>query len=376
MYKMSILTMAIYAMAGFVLAAILFSDVALAQQDPCDYTCFACQKTIDDTLYTEISGHRFHDACLRCTECGTSLKDGRPILKEDRLYCLPCFKRLFGLRCMVCGEPITGSYTVKDGKIIDEKCADTEPPLFCTLCGEPISGRYIYNYWGDYYHAYHKDNAPKCQSCNRFISDQTTSGGVTYEDGRIICSTCRQSAIDDFAHANMLTDSVRFLLAQQGIDIRADTMEIRLLAMDSLKIRCMNESDDVSGCSNWTYTNPENGKPVITKAEIVILYGLPQAAFVKDLAHELMHIWMASQSMRDWGEAFLEGSCNYASLLVLEHYHKKDPDLAVYYIENLCRSMDTYYGQGFRRVKALVDQQGIPAWLESLQTRHDFPEGF
>lgn len=52
---------------------------------------------------------RWHLSCLRCAECCQSAVDGTSrIERNDRVYCKPCYIRVFLSTCTACKKPITG----------------------------------------------------------------------------------------------------------------------------------------------------------------------------------------------------------------------------------------------------------------------------
>ena len=74
-------------------------------------------------------------------------------------------------------------------------------------------------------------------------------------------------------------------------------------------------------------------------------------------------------SDKDW----CEGSCNYASFLVLESI---DDEESRYGIQNLLDDPDPVYGEGFRRVKRFADENGRARWVALLAKKSSFPSGY
>jgi hypothetical protein len=54
--------------------------------------------------------------------------------------------------------------------------------------------------------------------------------------------------------------------------------------------------------------------------KVYILHGMPRIDAIATLAHELTHVWQSVHGRLENDPAFAEGSCNYASYLVLGQY--------------------------------------------------------
>jgi len=87
----------------------------------------------------------------------------------------------------------------------------------------------------------------------------------------------------------------------------------------------------------------------------------------------LMHVWHYSQNILENDPAWSEGSCNYAAFLVLNRYSDEQ---AAYIIAGMNNDPNPVYGEGFRRVKKLVEAKGISSWLESVRKSNSFPLGY
>jgi hypothetical protein len=126
------------------------------------------------------------------------------------------------------------------------------------------------------------------------------------------------------------------------------------------------------GFVEYEYTTYEN-VTVMKSLEINILYGIPEIYFYAIAAHELMHVWQYLHGMIGNDLAFCEGSCNYATYLILKDHPDKYAEYLLYNLEN---DTDKIYGDGFRRVKKLVGDHGINYWLDYLKNHKDFPVGY
>jgi hypothetical protein len=106
---------------------------------------------------------------------------------------------------------------------------------------------------------------------------------------------------------------------------------------------------------------------------IYILTGLPRLHFISAAAHELMHVWLFLNTRQKTEEQLVEGSCNYAAILVLRQY---DDEMAGYVVKQMDDEPDVIYGEGFRRVKKMADNRGVEYWLQHLRLDSEFPIGY
>src|SRR5205807_7413024 len=85
---------------------------------------------------------------------------------------------------------------------------------------------------------------------------------------------------------------------------------------------------------------------------VAILRGLPSIVFEGTIAHELGHVWLIMQAVREWPKPDEEGFCQ---LLAHRYYIQLDTDDSRYQARRIERNPDAIYGDGFRRVRAVAD---------------------
>ena len=333
----------------------------------CDY----CKEEIKGH-YFEANGKYYHVAHYLCDECGELLADQKVYLKDGKKYCQKCYNKLFAPRCAYCGGIIEDTSVIYKGKNYHKDCFENHVAIKCTICGELITGEYLQDFWGNSYHLSHKGEFPQCESCGRLISEKTTGGGIQYPDGRHICNLCRATALTDPDRARKILDKVRLQLAGENIRIEDDDIGLHLVDMNQLKKMSGKNMDSQKGYTQYKYTKIGDNLTSV-HFDIYILDGLPEINFISIAAHELMHVWQHENAPAENDPAFCEGSCNYASYLVLKHYSGKMPE---YLIDNLIRDDDKIYGDGFRRVKKLAEEHGADYWLRHLKSHKDFPAGY
>lgn len=118
-------------------------------------TCHKCTQAILDTLVT-YKGNEFHDYCLTCTDCDTSLI-GQSIYSDTskQPYCMKCF-------------------TIKEAK-------------FCESCNEsifPNQTSFLFN--AKHYHR----ECFVCSRCQRQINSEETFFKNKDDNNLFVCSTC------------------------------------------------------------------------------------------------------------------------------------------------------------------------------------------
>jgi hypothetical protein len=107
------------------------------------------------------------------------------------------------------------------------------------------------------------------------------------------------------------------------------------------------------------------------KIDIYILAAMPEMHFISTGAHEIMHVWQYLNAPLENDKALCEGSCNYASYLILKEHRD---ERARFLIESLFESKNRYYGQGFRHIHRYVERRGTQSWLSHLQRSSHLPK--
>lgn len=278
----------------------------------------------------------------------------------------------YAVTCDRCGEEISGRYYHTSDGNFHPACYQAVRPR-CAITGRALEGSYYQDYWGNRYHATVPDLYPECRFCGRFISENLTDGGVELDNGDFMCNLCAATVIDNPREARQLVANIADSLRRDGIDVEdVYDIEIKLCPLSEIQDKLSDYTADPFGLA-------ESNRFVIldvtlSESYTIWLYNeLPYTEFISTAAHELMHVWIYQNDNHDLDPAFEEGSCNYASYLVLERF---DPNLTGYVIERLERNVDEIYGEGYRRVAALVEERGIDHWLGNLSDNRYLPAGF
>lgn len=310
---------------------------------------------------------------LKCTYCKQPIKNSY-IDFEGEPYHKSCYKNFVQPRCAKCDQPIEGGFVLKDGKKYHEKCYNQSIVLRCDLCGEIINKNYIKDYWGNNYHASHENIEAKCEYCGRFISGKISLGGSKYNDGRVICGICESTSVKSLTKAESVLNRVKNSLQSFGVSINLYRLGLKLVNKNELRsIVTKNGSyTDPRGFAKYSYWKTGNE---ITKREftIFILNGMPEKDFEAVAAHELMHIWQYINSPEKLEPQLAEGSAEYVAY---SHMSRQYDEYSKYIVHQIETNRDNTYGEGFRRIKNLVDQKGFDFLLDHLSKSTKFPSGY
>jgi len=335
-----------------------------------DLICEYCKRPITGQ-YIEVDGKYYHPDHFLCEKCRASIGTGQYYKENGKYYCPDCYLKYFAPRCAFCNRHIEGRYVMQDGKMYHEACFNRHVALRCALCGEIIQGQYIQDFWGNAYCAKHEGEVPQCESCGRFISQKLTNGGVELADGRHVCGICLRTAIIDFDEAKHLLETVRDHLGRAGIVIRQKNITLHLVNQRELSEVSPSHWPDQLGLA--AFEERETSAYISRTFDVYILSGLPRITFIAVAAHELMHVWQYLESPRGNDPALCEGSCQYAASLVLQNYGGKEVE---YNLSAIANDSSEIYGEGYRRVKRLVERRGVDGWLAVLRSESDFPSGY
>jgi hypothetical protein len=290
-------------------------------------TCHACGGAIQRT-YFETKGFYYHPEHFTCTQCLS---------------------------------PISGSYTTYRGKNYHDSCFRDHVARKCSICGDVIGGQYLVDYWGNAYHATHRDQAISCDFCDRYITADLHDGGIRFDDGRSLCRICHATSVKKIGRARALMREVATQLERIGMDFREVDLDLHLIGLDKMQKLARNRSHDLRGFTDYHEEKNLFGKTRRRKIDIYLLYGMPKVEMIGTLAHELTHVWQFLRGRLQGDAAFSEGSCNFASYWVLKQMAPGEE--ANFIIESMLRDQDRVYGEGFRRVKKYVEKNGLSDWL-------------
>ncbi len=345
----------------------LFSPPVLAGQD--QHRCAQCGKLISGE-YCTVDGKYFHPLHFKCAQCGQPIKNLRFFENGGKYFDSTCFRNFIAPKCSYCGLPIESSYSISEGKNYHDSCYFAHIVPRCALCGDTILGQYLTDFWGNRYHSRHKGVAPRCEYCDRFISQELTGGGTKYADGRALCALCLATAVNDVDTARQILMDVRDSLAMLGIQVKRNKIPFKLI--DAREMGRLNQvgAREASGFTVFEKTKYVYGLLTDRKFQLYALYGMPRSYLAAILAHELMHVWLGLNAPTYQNQAMVEGSCNYAEFLYLGLGVSPDTRFLK---QALVDDPDPIYGEGFRKIRALAEARGEQAWLDYVKKNETAP---
>jgi hypothetical protein len=175
--------------------------------------CGGCKRAIDKTQHNHIEaiGKDWHVECFVCNECAKPPPNNEFNVFKEKVFCTPCYKRKYAVRCDKCSDPIESDvfkaigkkfhfdcWTCKhDGHVIapdaafnehkgDVYCVPHFEQLFAKRCGgckNTINGAFL-QLGPDYFHP----DCWKCLLCSVVLSPST----ATQNKGRFVCKPCNK----------------------------------------------------------------------------------------------------------------------------------------------------------------------------------------
>mgnify|MGYP006281355021 CR=1 FL=1 len=311
--------------------------------------CDKCNQPIDSN-YVQIDKHIYHSECFTCFKCNKPIESNDFYVYKNHFYCQKCYSEYISIKC--------------------------------NHCGKEIRGNYIKDYWGNYFHTYHKDEIIRCDYCQRLVSDNFTSLPLKTDDGFIICNKCKTSVISDRYEANKIFNELVSIMYDFDLIIPQSKIQLFLVSKDKLK--SVSKLDSITkmhkGFTEYQKTVNSNNKVIKKSYKIFILKDMPELFFISALSHELMHTWIHENSTGNISSKFTEGSCNYISYLTLNFLKENPPflknydnDVIDFIIYNLEKNPDKIYGDGYREVKSFVHKYSISIWLIYLRSHNKLP---
>jgi hypothetical protein len=294
-----------------------------------------------------------------CGVCGQPIH-GNYFETGGKFYHPGCFT------CELCKKPIDGPYTVYHGKNYHTACFEEHVALRCAVCGGIIQGKYLLDYWGNAYHTRHQGDVLQCDFCQRFIVGPVVEGMVRLPDGRSLCSKCAPSSVTSARDARSILVDAADKLRSVGVEIDPRPIELRLVGQDELARIAGTRSKDTKGFTDYLVEKSLFGRVRSETIKVYLLNGMPRVQMASTAAHELMHVWQFRNGRLDRAADISEGSCNFASYLVLRKIGGVE---AEFVIDGMLKDPDPVYGGGFRQVKTYAEKKGIASWLRLLKEK-------
>jgi len=220
----------------------------------------------------------------------------------------------------------------------------------CIVCNEMILAQYYFDAWEQAAHTSCK--IQHCFCCGRIIS----SNGKLLADGRHTCEFCHSSVVSNQNDIQWVDERILVVLKSVGI-LGLPKVPIEIVTKSKLN-QLMNTQNtgigDSYGLAQYTTIGSQK------QFRIFILDHLPRTFFAGVLAHEYMHVWQYQNNINPPRD-ICEGFCNLGSMAF---YQKINTPLSKVLLEQMEKSPDSIYGEGFRKVKRYWHQNG---WNSTLQ---------
>lgn len=360
--------------------------------------CAGCRKKIVGE-YVRALDRSWHEGCFRCTVCRKGFEGQQFVKHRGRPYHSECYQERFAPRCAGCGQTITGKYITALKKSWHPEhfvCAHCERPLdgrpfyeqdgkpycerdyhtlfgrHCAVCGEAMQGTYLTNTWGDSFCEHHQGQIPECSSCGRLANERLTGGHVRYQDGRVMCNRCRQTAVDEGREGGRILTDVRRALALERLDLGKIKIPLRLVDQGELEelvggVRTL----PPAGVARTQLSSSGEGAVKREVLEILALNGLPREHLAAVLAHEVGHAWLFLNAFPELPPKVAEGICELFSFLWLKREGGKE---AAGRLKLMQKNKDRVYGVGFRAARRSLRKRSLRQMLAHVKRYGRFPK--
>ncbi|XP_044730200.1 transforming growth factor beta-1-induced transcript 1 protein-like [Chrysoperla carnea] len=155
--------------------------------------CVVCNEPITSRILKAM-GKTYHPEHFKCAGCEQTITNERfHVDNNEKIYCEPCYTKMFLSKCKKCGEPIKE-------RLIKALGADWHEDHFvCAQCGKVLHGVPFYEKDGLPYceEDFTQKFAPKCKKCGKPIVDQVIKAlDAQWHAGCFVCCKCNSPITD------------------------------------------------------------------------------------------------------------------------------------------------------------------------------------
>jgi len=354
-------------MCLFILSA-FFLGAVTAPESTAAHKCNYCFEQIYDQ-WLEVEGKYYHTNHFVCSNCLKAIAGSLYFEQNGKYYDSACFATFITKRCDFCGKPILGETINFEKNTYHASCYNNSVGRRCIVCGEVPVNQFFVDNRGNAVCPNHKDDALRCNACQKFLSPVSDNSWERLTDGRHICTQCAATSVYRITDARELIKEVKDELKAAGIEVD-EKYKLSFVSLQELNSKLDDYQVDHLGVTLYEKSETLGGLFSSKKFEIKVLYGLPQSLLRSVLAHELMHVWLFANSPQSQNQQMCEGSCQYAAYLVLQNDQTDD---GRYFLDYLMRQEDEIYGEGFKKVLGYVNNVGLHPWLDYLRENKDAP---
>jgi Protein DA1/LIM domain len=272
--------------------------------------------------------------------------------------------------CASCARPIVGaSFHTHEGAPYHIACYEREIAPHCVYCGRALIGDFLVDQWGQQFCSEHQGQYPRCAFCGRLVPDGRPVPGIE----QVRCPVCSVSAVEEKEAAKPIYSEVIRWVGSQGLRYNSLPLSLEICGAETLArhFQSHTQSHSLGATMTTTYSRQDGQLLRIEVKGIAVLLGLPEMLFRGVTVHELGHVWLVVQGIRDlpsWAE---EGFCE---LLSYRYYREQNTPESAYHAQSIERNPDPIYGDGFRRMRLLADKYGFSRLLTELQTKKKLPK--
>lgn len=264
--------------------------------------------------------------------------------------------------CAACKRPITDArFTPHQGRPYHQDCYAREIAQHCVYCGKPLLGMYRVDYWGNAFCQEHEKAYPACDFCGRLIPSQDQERGAEV----VRCRVCQASAIETVEEARPLFKQLIQWVGAQGLRYHQLPLSLELCTKAKLRHYLHENGPTHSLGATMSVSYAQEGRALRSEVSgVAVLQGLPALVFESVVVHELGHVWLVVQGApraEAWRE---EGFCE---VLSYRYLRSRDTAESRFRAENMERNPDPIYGEGFRRMQALIERKGFARFIEELE---------
>ena len=165
---------------------------------------------------------------IYCDQCENLIKPGTIyVISKGKFYCdQECFEKSLP-KCIVCGKPVINGFKSNGKKYCSEECLSSTWNK-CSLCGKRISSGYHFGNKDGVYFCKDCMEKPKCFLCGHPDNCKELS------DGRLICSNCEKTAINDLPAAEEIFNKVRFNMKEKLGLSTGNNIRFKLVSVQEL----------------------------------------------------------------------------------------------------------------------------------------------
>jgi len=276
--------------------------------------------------------------------------------------------------CAACHKPISdASFNMHEGLPYHPECFRQQVAPRCAYCGKPLIREYLVDHWGTMFCKEHQGRYPACSYCGRLVPPQQQEQSV--ESGEsVCCPICRASTIETIDQARPIFSRLIQWVNNQGLIYNNLHLSLELVERQKLAKLITGLAGTAGTHSQGvtlSTTHTVNGKVVRSEVNgVAVLEGMPATSFQGVTIHELGHVWLIVHDIKvlpSWAE---EGFCE---LLTNRYYTQLNTEESRFHANGIETNPDPVYGDGFRRVRAIVDAMGFQRFVENLQRTKTLP---